>query len=89
MRDFVPPPKTLARSKGVYREWIEACKEGPVAAASFEFEAAVAATILLGNVAVRTQKRLVWDASGQKVANIPETNRYIDFEYRDPFKDMV
>lgn len=89
MKAFQPPPKTLPRSKGGYREWIEACKGGPAPGANFEFEAPIVATILLGNVAARTQKKLLWDAANLKVTNAPEANKLLEFEYRDAFKRMA
>jgi hypothetical protein len=89
MKSFQPPPKTLPRSKGAYREWIDACKGGGVASANFEFEAPIVATILLGNIAVRTQKKLTWDSTNLKITNVPDANKHIDFEYRDAFKALV
>jgi predicted dehydrogenase len=89
MKGFQPPPKTLPRSKGGYREWIEACKGSAAPGANFEFEAPIVSTILLGNVALRTQKKLLWNAAGQSISNASDANRYLDFEYRDPFKKMV
>ena len=62
-------PETLPRSPGHYREWVEAAKGGPAAAANFGFESAVAEAILLGNIAVRTQEKLRWDSAAMKVVN--------------------
>jgi predicted dehydrogenase len=82
MREFQQPPKTLPRSAGNHREWIEACKgakEKP--AASFEFSAMVTEAILLGNIAVRSQDRLEWD--GAKVTNAPSANELLGRAYRE------
>jgi predicted dehydrogenase len=69
MRAFVPPAKTLPRSAGHYREWIEAAKGGPPPAANFEFEGPIAEALLLGNVALRTEEKLRWDSANLKVSN--------------------
>jgi predicted dehydrogenase len=82
MKTFQPPPKTLPRSIGHDREWIEACKGGKAAGANFEFEAAITETILLGNVALRAGKKLYWDAGNMKVTNVPTAQPYVSPEYR-------
>ncbi len=86
MRDFTPPPKTLPRSEGTYREWIEACKGGPAPGANFEFEAPVVETILLGNVALRAGVKLEWDAPAKTIKNQPSANRLLDPPGRDTFQ---
>jgi predicted dehydrogenase len=82
MKTFQPPPKTLPRSIGHEREWIEACKGGKPGGANFEFEAPVTETILLGNVALRTGKKLYWDGPGMKVTNVPPAEQYVNPAYR-------
>lgn len=82
MKSFQPPPKTLPRSPGHDREWIEACKGGPPPGANFEFEAAVTETILLGNVAVRAGKKVRWDSAKLQVTNVPSAQPLVSFPYR-------
>jgi hypothetical protein len=80
---YEPPPKTLPRSIGHDREWIEACKGSRNApGASFGFSGLVTETILLGNVALRTGERLVWDRASLKAANAPAAQPHIRPEYR-------
>jgi len=81
MRAFVPPPKTLPRSPGHYREWIEAAKGGQ-AAANFEFEATVAEAVLLGNVALRAGEKLRWDSARLEVTNLSAAQPLIKSAYR-------
>ena len=38
--------------------------------------------ILLGNLAVRTDKKLAWDAKNLRATNAPELDEYIRREYR-------
>lgn len=83
MKSFVPPPKTLARSPGNSREWIDACKSGKPGGANFEFEGPVTETVLLGNVALRAGKKLLWDGPAMTVRNAPEANQFVGRAYRD------
>jgi predicted dehydrogenase len=83
MKVFQPPPKTLARSAGNEREWIEACKGAKaVPGANFEFSDLVTETILLGNVALRAGERIVWDRASLKAANTAAAQGLIRSEYR-------
>lgn len=83
MDAFTPPPPSLPRSPGNEREWIDACKGGPAGGADFAFSARVTDAILLGNIAVRTGKRLVWDAAARAITNEPGANAYLHREYRE------
>ena len=68
MDAYKQPPKTLPRSPGNEREWLDACKGGKVKpGGNFEFEGMVTETLLLGNVASRLGQRLTWDRSALKV----------------------
>jgi hypothetical protein len=70
MDAYKQPPKTLPRSPGNEREWLDACKGGKVKpGGNFEFSGLVTETLLLGNVASRTGERLHWDRAGLKVTN--------------------
>jgi predicted dehydrogenase len=84
MQEFLPkrPEKTLPRSPGVYKEWIDACKGGPAPGASFDYSGPLTEMVLLGNLAVRTGKRIEWDAERLLCTNIPEANQYIRHAYR-------
>jgi predicted dehydrogenase len=82
-KEYRLPPKTLPRSIGHDREWIEACKGAKDApGANFEFSDLVTETILLGNVALRTGDRLTWDRATMKAANAPAAQKFIQPEYR-------
>ncbi|HTZ82178.1 MAG TPA: hypothetical protein VMB66_03255, partial [Candidatus Acidoferrales bacterium] len=70
MDSFKQPPKTLPRSPGNEREWLDACKGGATKpGGNFEFEGLVTETLLLGNVAVRLGKKVSWDRGTMKVDN--------------------
>ncbi len=76
------PAETIPRSKGHHRDWIDACKGGPAASANFEYGARLTEIILLGNVALRTGKKLWWDAANLKATNAPEADAFIKETYR-------
>src|SRR5882762_7516694 len=83
MRAFVPPPKTLPRSPGNEREWLDACKGGKVKpGGNFEFSGMVTETLLLGNVAVRAGQKLNWDRSNLKVLNSEAAQKLVAPERR-------
>ena len=64
MDAYQQPPKTLPRSPGNEREWLDACKGGKTKpGGNFEFEGLVTETLLLGNVASRMGQKLTWDRS--------------------------
>ena len=70
MDAFQPPPKTLPRSPGNEREWLDSCKGGKVKpGGNFEFEGMVTETLLLGNVAVCTGERISWDRTNLRANN--------------------
>ncbi|HTL29553.1 MAG TPA: Gfo/Idh/MocA family oxidoreductase [Tepidisphaeraceae bacterium] len=87
--DFKPPAPTLPRGEANqdsphrhHREFVNACKGGPAALSNFDYAGPLTETVLLGNLAVRTDKRVEWDASSMKSTNVPEANQYVKREYR-------
>ena len=84
MKEYGRPPKVLPRSPGHYREWIEACKGGKPAGSNFVDHAAqLAEVVLLGNIAIRTRKRLEWDPVNMRFPNAPEADAFISPPYRE------
>jgi predicted dehydrogenase len=82
-------PKTIARSAGHYKEWIEACKGGKPGGSNFDWAGPLAEIVLLGNVALRVQLRekltrthLLWDPVNLKITNLPDANELLRREYR-------
>ena len=80
---FQRPASTLRRSKGHHRDWLDACKGGPPAGSNFAYGTALSEVGLLGLVAMRTGRKLHWDAAGMRCPNAPEADRYLKGEYRD------
>jgi predicted dehydrogenase len=83
MDSYKQPPKTLPRSPGNEREWLDACKGGKVKpGGNFEFEGLVTETLLLGNVATQMGQKLNWDRLNLKVANADIAQKYVRPERR-------
>jgi hypothetical protein len=83
MASFKQPPKTLPRSPGNEREWLDACKGGKTKpGGNFEFEGMVTETLLLGNVAACTGQRLHWDRANLKVINSDAAQKLVSPERR-------
>lgn len=83
MDAFQPPPKTLPRSPGNEREWLDACKGGKnKTGGNFEFEGMVTESLLLGNVAVCTGEPISWDRPNMKANNSDLGPKYIRPERR-------
>ncbi len=81
MKAFQQPPKSLPRSPGNDREWIEACRGGKITpGANFEFSSRVAETFLLGNAALRAGQRLTWNQDAMSAGDAARP--FIDPEYR-------
>jgi len=83
-RAFGKPPQKLERSPGHYQEWIDACKGGKPAGSNFVDHAGhLAAVVLMGNVAIRTQEKLYWDAEKLQFKNSDAANQLLDPPYRE------
>ncbi len=80
--DFQPPPETIPKSIGHHAEWIAACKDGSPTTCNFDYSGALSESVLLGNVAYRTGKKLDWNAKDLKATNCPEADALIHKEYR-------
>lgn len=83
MNSFQPPPKTLPRSPGNEREWLDACKGSKTKpGGNFEFSGMVTETLLLGNVAIRCDEKLNWDRSNLKITNSDLAQKFVSPDRR-------
>ncbi len=82
-KEYGAPPKKLPRSPGHGIEWVNACKGGEPAGANFDFAGPLTEVVLLGNIAIRTQQKLLWDGPNMTITNVPEANQYINPPYRE------
>ena len=83
MKETKLPDPFLPRSPGHKKEWLEAVRGGKPAGSNFtDFGGPLTEVVLLGNVAVRTGKKLQWDGRNLKATNCPEADKYIRRPYR-------
>ncbi|HOW65235.1 MAG TPA: Gfo/Idh/MocA family oxidoreductase [Candidatus Paceibacterota bacterium] len=83
MESYKQPPKTLPRSPGHYYEFVAACRGGPPAGSNFVDHAGLLSEVcLLGNVALRAQKKLAWDGPRMRITNDDNANKLLQREYR-------
>ncbi len=84
MQEYQRPEKTLPRSIGHHKEWIQACKDNNPkgALAGFEYSGPFTESLLVGNLAVRLGKRIEWDSEKMRATNTPEADNYINKFYR-------
>ena len=62
--------------------WIAACRGGKQSPGSFLNAGPISEAVNLYAVALRTRQRLVYDAAGARITNVPEANKYLSREYR-------
>jgi predicted dehydrogenase len=86
-KEVTKPEKTLPRSPGHFKEFVEAIKAGdPTKAMSnFEYSGRLTETVLLGVVALKAGTAIEWDAVAMKAKNVPSADQYIRREYRKGF----
>jgi len=82
MKAYKLPPKTLKRRSGTWGEWVEAIRGGEPASCNFDWAGILTEAVLLGNIAIRTGKRLQWDAENMRFANNTTANGYVRSKYR-------
>ena len=84
MKEIGKPEQMVARVPGGhYQEWIRGCKgDGVPGSNLIDHAGPLTEMTLLGNVAVRTGKRIYWDAKTLSCPNCPEADAYIRHPYR-------
>ncbi|WP_414665092.1 Gfo/Idh/MocA family oxidoreductase [Horticoccus sp. 23ND18S-11] len=82
------PAATIPRVVGgPMKEWLDAiAKTGPMPGSNFEYSVPLSEMVLLGVVAMRTGKRLEWDAKAGKVTNDAAINQLIAIKARSGWK---
>ena len=75
----------VARAPGEshHQEWIQAAKGGKPTFCSFpDYASDITETMLVANLAVRTGKKIDWDAGTMKAIGCTEADPFIRREYR-------
>jgi hypothetical protein len=65
------------------RAWIDAFKEGSQSPGTFLKARPVTETILLGGVALRAGKKVVYDPDKAEITNDPDANQFLTRTYRE------
>jgi predicted dehydrogenase len=86
---FVRPAETIAKSPGHYVEWINAAKTGAPTTCDFQYSGWLTEANHLGGVALRTGKKLHWDAGTMKATNAPEADQFLRREYRRGWEGLL
>jgi predicted dehydrogenase len=88
--EYGQPPKVLERSPGHHAEFVRASKGGEPAGSNFEWAGPLTETVLLGNVAIRSQlredlttKKLLWDSEKMAFTNHEPANAFLRREFRE------
>ena len=89
-KEYGTPPKVLPRSPGHREEWLQACKGGPAPGSNFDWAGPLTETVLLGNVALRSQlredltrKKRLWNSEELRFTNHEAANQFLSREYRE------
>lgn len=80
---FNPDPLTRETNQRSDDHWLDAFKNNTESPGSFLKAGAVTETILLGAVAMRAKKRLIYDTVNMKITNDEDANKYFYREYRN------
>ena len=83
MQAYERPPETIPRVSEHRLDWIEACQGEDPASSNFDYSGPLTEVVLLGNVALRTGKKIEWDRANMKATNAPEADQYIKPVFRD------
>jgi predicted dehydrogenase len=84
--EIVEPPRTLPRSPGHHREWLNAIRSREECSCHFAYGHPLSAVGHLGNIALWTGRKLRWDGARERFIDDPEADRYLlREEYRAPW----
>jgi len=74
--------KTLPRTGGIYRDWLDAIKNGKKSCSDFSYAGPLTEAILLGTLAIRTGKTVKWNGQKGEITDNPEAAKLINPEVR-------
>src|SRR5262249_37498859 len=80
------PRVEFPESPGHFEEFVRAIRGGPPAMSNFpDYAGPLTETVLLGNLAVWSGKRVTWDARNLRATNAPELAPIIRTTYREGY----
>ncbi len=90
-RGYEPPRVENMNKQGEVhiRNFLDCVKSRQMPVSDIEVGHRSTSTCLLGNIALRSGRRIAWDAKAEKIANDAAATRYLSREYRKPWKLSV
>jgi hypothetical protein len=79
---YAEPDAFIRRSPGHFEEWIEAIKTGSPTGTDFSYSGPLTESVLLGNVAIRTGRRIEYDGATMEIPGDPEAAALLHVPYR-------
>ena len=80
------PPKSIPRvtQSNSDIEWLEAIRAGQPhhAGGNFEYSARLTEFVLLGNLAILSGQKILWDSAKMRVTNLPAANQFVKPSFR-------
>ncbi len=86
-KDAPKVEKTLPRSPGHFKEWVDAivAKDPSKALSNFDYAGRLTETVLLGVVALKAGGKIEWDAPAMRVKNNSDADQHLRRDYRKGF----
>lgn len=84
VKDFPDVPRTLRRYGNIHQDWLAGIRENDPDRPScpFSYAGPLTEAYLLGNIAMKIEKTIEWDADAFEITNAPEANQYLRRQYR-------
>jgi hypothetical protein len=84
--DFKRPEPSIPDSPGHLREFLDSVKSRKLATCDVEYGHRLTKAGLLGNIAYRTGRRILWDDARERIVGDREADRLVARRYRKPWK---
>lgn len=81
-KNFKGPAPTLPRSKSHVGEWTDSIRGGAPGGTNFNYSGPLSEAVILGNIALKLNKKIEWNAAAMKIPNAPEAEKLLKREYR-------
>jgi len=81
-KSYQKPEKSIPRSKGHHKDWIDAIKGGAPASSEFQYASRLTEITLLGIVALQAKQQCRWDAVNMKLTGCENADAFINGSYR-------
>jgi len=86
VKDFTPPDRSIPDSPGHIREFLDGIKSRKLTTCDVAYGHLLTKGGHLGNIALRTGRRIQWDDSAEKIVGDKEAQKLVTRRYRKPWK---